>query len=306
MNEHNSYFIRHTKVAVSDDTLRKLWDQNKVAIHFPGDGPGPDLTSLNPQNYEGRDATAIKNFATLAEKGGYVWAETRVRPAVKVGRVEPGTPVEYLDTTWTETPNPRYQHRVGSEAVLKTLQLTDVTEVATHEAMSLRAARPIGAAVVRWEACGSRLAALVKGEPVERIWRNLSPDRQETACAEFLRCHQNRRYPKLKFLLMPVGRTLKDVDIYAMDETGTEIFAQVTFYMKKHPEARRKREKLRQYKGTGSRMLLFCRFLDNEREPLRTSLPEPVEEHNVLFIPAEEVLAWIRDNPDYEDKLFSI
>jgi hypothetical protein len=54
------------------------------------------------------------------------------------------------------------------------LQFTDVTEVAPHEAMSLRAARPIGAAVVRWEACGSRLAALVKGEPVERIWRNLS------------------------------------------------------------------------------------------------------------------------------------
>jgi hypothetical protein len=105
---------------------------------------------------------------------------------------------------------------------------------------------------------------------------------------------------------MPVGRTLKDVDIYAMDETGTEIFAQVTFYLKNHPEARRKREKLRQYEGTGSRLLLFCRFLDDEREPLPESLPEPVEEHNVLLIPAEEVLAWIRDNPDYEDKLFTI
>jgi hypothetical protein len=96
------------------------------------------------------------------------------------------------------------------------------------------------------------------------------------------------------------------VDIYAMDETGTEIFAQVTFYLKNHPEARRKREKLRQYEGTGSRLLLFCRFLDDEREPLPESLPEPVKEHNVLIISAEEDLAWIRDNPDYEDKLFTI
>lgn len=70
--EHNSYFIRHTKVAVSDDVLEDLWDQDKVAIHFPGAGPGPDLTSLDPQHYEGQARTAIKNFATLAEKGGYV------------------------------------------------------------------------------------------------------------------------------------------------------------------------------------------------------------------------------------------
>lgn len=228
-----------------------------------------------------------------------------MRPTAKVGRVESGTCVEFLRTTWTETANPRYKHRVGSEAMLKTLQLTNVTDVAPNEAMSLRAATPIGAAV-HWNACGSRLAALVKGEPAERIWRNLSPDVQEAACAEFLRYHQNRRYPKLKFLLMPVGRTLKDVDIYGMDGTGTEIFAQVTFHMKNQLEARRKQEKLRPYQGTGSRLLLFCRFLEDEGEPLPDSLHEPVEEDNVLFVPVEEVLAWIREDPDYEDKLFSI
>jgi hypothetical protein len=92
-----------------------------------------------------------------------------------------------------------------------------------------------------------------------------------------------------------------------MDGTGTKIFAQVTFHKKSHPETQRKTEKLRQYEGTDSRLLLFCRFLDdNGGEPLSDGALEPVEEDSVIFIPAEEVLAWIRDNPDYEDKLFTI
>lgn len=46
-----SYFVRHTKdLTVRDEDLNRLWDQNEIAIHFPGEGER-DTRSFDPQDY---------------------------------------------------------------------------------------------------------------------------------------------------------------------------------------------------------------------------------------------------------------
>ncbi len=204
-----------------------------------------------------------------------------------------------FSATWTKSPDPKYANRAGKEAVLKTLQLQpkNVKLIRSNEAMSLRAARRRQGTISRWWACKSRLASLVNGKPVEHCWDNLPPDLQEAACAEFLRLHGNNDYPRLSFLLMPVGRTLKDVDIYGLDSDGNEIFAQVTFFKKDSPQSQEKVQRLKDYKGVGNKLLYFCRT---------GKIGKPVDEGDVLFIPVEDVEKWVKENHHYCQQLFSI
>jgi hypothetical protein len=71
-----SYFIRHKNIAVRGDTLDDLWKQNKIAVHYPGDGTGPDFASIRLEDYQRADKAAIGSFKELSEQGGYVWAES--------------------------------------------------------------------------------------------------------------------------------------------------------------------------------------------------------------------------------------
>jgi hypothetical protein len=293
----DSYFVRHTEaMTVRDEDLNRLWSQNRIAIHFPGDGER-DSESLNPEDYTyDSEKRAVKILAELAENGGNVWAESRSQPNAKIGVVPPRTKVELYSAIYTKPNDPRYQGREGTEAILKTLRLDRVKEVAPHEAMSIRAARPRQGTIMRWRACGPRLEALVEGEALAHEWESLPPDLQESACAEFLRLHNNLHYPKLSFLMVPVGRTLKDVDIYGIQHDGTEIFAQVTYRHKDESESKSKVEALKKYreKEGATQLVYFCQC------------SESVVDDGVTFVPVEEVLAWIKCNRVYEEKLFSI
>ena len=74
-------------------------------------------------------------------------------------------------------------------------------------------------------------------------------------CSEFLRLRRTG-LPQLAHLLMPVGRTLKDVDIYGLSTDGRRILAQVTFL-----DLGRSREKLAtllNYKKKDCHLVLFC------------------------------------------------
>ena len=84
------FFIRHTKkIKVRDEDLKDLWDKDKIAIHFPGEGD-EDSKSLNPEDYKKpSEKGAIKCLLELAKDGGYVWAESRIDKNAKIGFVEP-------------------------------------------------------------------------------------------------------------------------------------------------------------------------------------------------------------------------
>ncbi len=62
----DSYFIRHTKtMSVEDSDLDEIWNQDKIAIHFPGDGE-EDFKSLDPNDYrKPSERQAIRCFQSL-------------------------------------------------------------------------------------------------------------------------------------------------------------------------------------------------------------------------------------------------
>jgi hypothetical protein len=164
-------------MTVRDEDLDRLWAKNKIAVHFPGVGD-EDSTSLNPDDYAYEsERNAIGRLVELAENGGYVWAESRSQAEAKIGVVPPNTEVQLYSATYTEQHDPRYKDREGAEAILKTLQLDRVKEIAPYEAASLWAARPRRGTIMRWRACGAELEALVEGRSVEREWEDFSPNR---------------------------------------------------------------------------------------------------------------------------------
>lgn len=303
-----SFFARHTKqLSVRDDNLQQLWNQNKLAIHYPDRLDGSksvDNDSKLPEEYPDKlpngkrtnAKTAMGTLKELADSGGYVWVENRKYPGVaKVGKVNPQC-IEIFSAQWTY--NPEYSEREGTPAALKTVRIDEPRLIRVGEAIGLRAAKPRQGTIVRWHKCGTRLADLIEGNTPLPEWENLSTEQQEAACAEFLRYHEET-HPLLRFLLLPVGRTLKDIDIYGLDKSGNEIFAQVTYYgpgVKKFDE---KLKKLKQYanRDKDTKLIYFC------------DCDDVAEDDGVHYIPVKSgknsVLSWIKRNSTYCKALFS-
>lgn len=143
-----SYFARHTEwLLVRDEDLRRFWDEDKITVHYPGDTERnpEDQRSLDPRDYSGTGKTAVRRLRELGEGGGYVRAESRVaRGWAKVGRVEPGTPVERVDALWLVGAYPGRSN--GDPAVLKTVRMepSSVRTLVIVEDLGLRHSRVPG------------------------------------------------------------------------------------------------------------------------------------------------------------------
>ena len=288
----DSYFVRHTeKLTVRREDLERLWEEDRVAIHYPEYPDGlrdADNDSIEPGDYRATAKTAIGRLGELGARGGYVWTESLVSGDAKVGVVAPGTEVEVEREAWWREPDDGEGPRSGRRAVLKTLRLQDARPVRRGEAMGLRAGRPRMGTISRWRNCKTRLADLVDGRATSRVWPNLSTAQQEAACAEFLRLQgEVAGLPRLRRLLLPVGRTLEDVDIYGLDDEGREVFAQVTYL--ESQKAREKLDRLKEYGSAGASLVLFCRR------------DAPAErEDGVWFVSVEgEVMDWALSDAGY-------
>jgi hypothetical protein len=135
--------------------------------------------------------------------------------------------------------------------------------------------------------------ALVKGEPVRREWDIMSTEMRNTLCAEYLRLHEVPGYPRLHLLLSSVIAVPRHVDLRGIEEDGTEIFAQITFGDRESPYVREKVRRLKEYAGSGNRLVCFCECSASQ-------------EDGVLFIPVREILEWLKGHPVYGKKLFSV
>lgn len=297
----HSYFVRHTnKLLIRDEDLEKLWNEDRVAIHYPGAESTrghEDARSTEPEDYNGNDKTAISRLAELARDGGYVWAESLVSKdkAAKVGYVEPGTGIELRDARWDLRGRTNVaDRRNGHPAVLKTVRISRARVVSRREQVGLRAARPQQGTISYWHV-GDCLADLVEGRPSARVWGNLSTAQQEAACAEFLRKPHEARpdLPKLRRLLLPAGRTLQDIDLHGLADDGQEVFGQVTYHSRGSTAVRKKLAALVTYDRDNAHLLFFCLGYG------------PTEEEGVHFISAdEEVLPWLNYKEDYAAALF--
>lgn len=255
----NTYFARHTaNLNVDDATRQLLWDRNLVAIHFPGGGD-EDTTSLNPEDYDGAGKKAMRRLIEMKECGGYVCAEHHGHDEVQLGYIPPDSKIELVPGTWGS--------RSGRIAILKSLTLTSVTKVSPADYAVLLVGRPRQGTLNRWPSAGSRVECLVEGRPVDRALASLSERQQETLCGEFLRTSEAAalNLPTLASLALPVGRTMKDLDIIGLAADGKPIFAQVTF--SKPDAVQWKLERLRKYDDGHERyVLMFCNTQEVHRD----------------------------------------
>lgn len=311
-----SYFSTHTKdVSVRKEDLERLWEEDRIAIHFPGETwrHERDSESLISAEYGGdlssKAKGAIRAFVELGEEGGYVWAQSYVSPGrAKVGYVKgrqeggEGVVME-RDAHWELRGKSHPGRKDGHLAVLKTLRMEQVVTTERGQAMDLRAATPRGWAFCRWNV-ENRLSALVEEkQPTEPRWSRLSTAEQEAACAEFLRERHAARpeLPVLSRLLLPVGRTLKDIDVYGLAEDGTLLYAQVTYHRAEKPQAKEKLARLAQYGGrmSGNASLIFFS---------RGSAPVKGDGlAGASFVSVEEeVMPWILADADHRKALFGV
>jgi len=254
----NTYFIRHTSsLDVDTKTIRMMWEDDRIAIHYPRDKSGgfeiEDSRSLNPDDYDGVQRSMLKRLIDLAREGGYVFATYRGEAGSKIGYVTPGSTVELFHGTWGSRGN-----RAGREAVLKSLKLTHVHNIPPEQTIAFTPAQPRQGTFCRWRRVGDRVANIVNGVS-EMGMDSLTPDLQEVMCLEYLRTERAREQglPVLRCTLMPVGRTMKDIDILGVSESGKTLSVQVTYKCLHQDDP--KLQKLDPYQSNGNETVFFCR-----------------------------------------------
>ena len=268
----DTYFIRHTKTLdIDQNTRNRLWDERRIAIHFPdavvgSEWPDRDSTSLDPTHYKGSGRVALARLASLAASGGYVFAEHHARRETMVGLVEPNSRVEIWGGTWGKRLG-----RAGQVAVLKSIRLSRVRLIDPSRIVPLSAGRPRQGTIMRWPRAGDDVVNLVEGRASKPGLRNLSPQQQEIICSEYLRTTQASEsgLPILAKLLLPVGGTLRDIDILGLTPDGSRIFAQVTFGNSKKSAS--KLDQLKKYAGRKCHLVFFC---ECERQSFRDGVHE--------------------------------
>ncbi len=158
-----TYYSRHTEDLDIDDAMRRrLWDERRVAFHFP-EGPdeviGPrDNESLDPNDYPTNAAINVRALREMARDGGYVVAEHHGHDEYLVGRVDPGTEIEILRGRWGD-----HGRFPGRPAVLKSVRLQDVQVLGADQIVPVLERRPTRATLRRWPRAGDVIAELVDG-----------------------------------------------------------------------------------------------------------------------------------------------
>jgi hypothetical protein len=253
-----TYFIRHTNnLDISDTTRQRLWDERLIAIHYPYDRNGKlvetaDNESLDPADYSGKAKQNMNALRRLATDGGYVCAEYFGHAELLIASIPANTKLVLLRGEWGS------RQRV---AALKTVQLTDAKILHPRDHCVIAASRPRMGTISPWHAVGDAVAAIMEQRVQPLSWGLLSTPRQEIGCSEFLRLPEVSQIglPRLQSLLLPIGGTLKAVDIVGIATDGKRVFAQVTFYRRDHAIAIGKLDSLRQFVDPDkAHVVLFC------------------------------------------------
>lgn len=251
-----SVFIRHN--FSEQEMVADLWDNGLVAIHYD------NIASINPEVYlrpEGR--RALQKLLSCCATGAVVGATYRPVHKAKmlVGEITPGSTVEIRD----------YPGKSGVKLYLKAVSLSNVHEISITDHLLLAAFQPRQRAIAGWESAEKYLISILKNQALEPLDVNaLAPAQLEVICYEYLRARGD-----ISALLLPIGRTLPDINIYGMDASDHRVLAQVTH----SGNLDWKLERLKGYQTPKVKLILFG------PEKGRTNDPE------VEFIAIEHVFA---------------
>lgn len=283
----NTYYIRHTKkLSIDSNTFDRLWRDRKIAIHFPRDKFGNlgenDNSSINPDDYEGSDASAIATLVELANNGGYICAQYYTKGQCLIGLVKPGTRIELIKGWWSD--------EKSRQAILKSLQLKNTKVVKETKLAHVLVGRPRQGTIKRWHLVGERIKYLVEGEKLPPTLESLLPSQQEILCSEYLRLPQSIH--QISHLLLPSGNTMKDIDICGVDTSGQLVYAQVTFLKTSSAKLKLKIDKLKEYSNNGkNKLIMFC---DCDEQDINDDVVIfPIREAFRIFTATESGKIWL-------------
>ena len=121
--------------------------------------------------------------------------------------------------------------------------------------------------------------------PTEKLFEMLAPKQWEAICAEYLRATEGVRP-----LLLAVGSTLKDIDIYGVNRDGKRVLAQC-----KNDSRPRNAQTISEWIGNlvadPDDMLYFF-----ARKGVKGTVPEG----NCRVVDDKEILAWLQSQKDYK------
>lgn len=272
-----TYFIRHSsKLDVDKNTIQNLWNKNLIGIHYPQNKNGKlgkrDSRSTDPNDYVGKSKSNIKILNDLAFNGGYVYSVFRDFPKVKIGIVKPNSKIQLFKGKWGKRNN-----LLNREAILKVVKLTKVKILSNEDSVSFNSVQPRQGTICVWSKVDRRVMNLVNGKSLTKKLNDLTPDQQEVMCMEFLRLPIAKQYslPEITTTLTPIGRTMKDVDIFALSKNNKKIICQVSF--EEFDKSSKKFTKLLPYATSRTKTIYFC------------DISEEVIIHNVKIFPISKV-----------------
>jgi len=159
--------------------------------------------------------------------------------------------------------------------IYKVVALRKARELSFVSNPLLAAIQPQQGTIMRWRMAEESVKAIFYRHPLPWNVHSLHPGQLEVMCYEFL-----RRRGIIHALLLPIGRSLLNVDVVGIDRRGRTILAQVT----QAPDGAQVGEKLarlRSYKGSRARLFFFG--------PQRLT----IEDRSVRYIALERVFAWL-------------
>jgi hypothetical protein len=166
----------------------------------------------------------MQALVELSRDGGYVCARYRNHKHLLIGKVPPNSKIKLVYGRWQDRRYPKLQ---GRKAIMKTLQLTNVQTVSEFDNPTILVGQPQQGTIAHWRRVGNLIRELVERIPIQIGLKRLDDAQQEMMCSEFLRSVHSG-LPTLIHLLLPVGRTMKTVDILGLATDSRRIFAQVT------------------------------------------------------------------------------
>ncbi len=209
-------FVRHKEMTEGGHFLsaayqEDLWDRQTVALVFS------DIASFDPIAYQNAglnsEAQVFERVRGYFIQGCIVAASFRdIRPdSMLVGRIFPNNFNQH-----------QINHVGGHHYKEITLETAGIVLVVSHPALL---SQPRGGAICQWHQLpADYLEAALNGMPLPRDVHSLSESQLEILCYEFM-----RRELGLASILLPIGRTLPDIDVLGLGEAGNLVAAQVTF-----------------------------------------------------------------------------
>jgi len=285
------YFIRHTnKVEISETDFKKLFFEASFGIHFTSNCESLDeyLDESKYPQIEGK--TAIRYLKELAEYGGFIWCEYAYCNEILVGYVSPGSKIflrEFEPIRNTED----FKNTKG-RLFLKCLNLEKQKIIGKNELLALRARRPRQGTFVHWPKSYGLIEKIMEHGlklPLES-WEDLTPDIQEVVTYEYLR-EVGINGIKIDRLLMPIGRTMKDVDIFALSTSNRSILVQVTNFSLSQS-------------GTKIKSLQDYNKQDIDLIFVYTG-PSTIPQDDMHFVNSELIWRWLVSKPEYLNRLYS-